>query len=165
MLGLNSYPTVYAGDVGQLDSSQTETYVTIYVTAANAALQAAVATADTNGTPYTYATVPHSYAEMENLTLAIAGDKTLASAGVTLTEWGPDPTTGMVTVHVATPSVAQLSMLASALGVSDTAVTAATYPMQVQALLQQRFGAGVVVAPDYSTKAHLLSRRDDTAPA
>lgn len=160
IVGITDFPNVYTGGVQESDGS-----VTFYVTARDPALLAAIAAADTDGKPYRFVIVPYSHAKTHGLVMAIANQSDLLmSEGVRLVAWEPDPRTSLVTVHLETPTDADLAALAAARGVPLSSVTIATYPAQVEALLRSRFGSGLLVDRTYEEPVTLAHRRNDTSP-
>lgn len=158
--GDTDFPNVYTGGVREPDGS-----VTFYVTQLAPDLLAAIEAADTNGTPYRFVIVPHSYAETNSLTMRIAHNAgTLIADGVRFVDFGPDIRTGLVVVNLAEPTNSDLAALAAALNRSASSITIENYPEQVEVLLQSRYGNDVRVAETYKQPAIAANRRNDTAP-
>ncbi|HLI52602.1 MAG TPA: hypothetical protein VKU87_12460 [Thermomicrobiaceae bacterium] len=149
MEGDTDFPNVYTGGVHERDGS-----ITFYVTRRDPELLAAIAAANPTKIRYRFVIVPYSYAEANGVTMSIAkeGDQ-LMREGVRLEEWGPDPRTSLVVVHLQKPQESDLKALASTRGVPLSAVTTQTYPEQVEALLKSRFGPGLQVSLVYMQPA------------
>jgi hypothetical protein len=159
MLGMDQFPQIFANATVNADGS-----VSIYCTQVTSALRTAVANADTDGAKYSFVIVPHSYAAMEQTTLAIANDQTLAADGVALNNWGPDPARDQVKVKLTEPSVSQMKELATALGVPAFSITLTTYPHAVQTLLRRKFGDIVIVSSTYQPPVEPVSGAQEKDP-
>jgi hypothetical protein len=83
MIGREQFPQIFAGATLNSDGS-----LTIYCTRVTSALKAAIAKSDTDGTKYTFVIVPHSFATMEQTTLAIAhGGRARAKSKTSVVRW------------------------------------------------------------------------------
>lgn len=147
--GDTDFPTVYTGAVHEHDGS-----ITFYVTKRDPKLLAAIAAANPTHIRYRFVIVPYSFKEEDRVTMGIAHDgKQLMREGVRLVEWGPNPRTSLVIVHLQKPQVSDLKALAAARDAPLSEITVKTYPAQVEALLKSRFGPGLQVSSEYEEPA------------
>jgi hypothetical protein len=135
------FASSYGGDVLLSDGT-----ITVYVTPAGLSnMQTALERTLGNASDMvSLRPVAHSFADLENLTSQIAADQaSLAPSGITLSTWGPDPTSNTVRVAVLTD------------------------PSAADRVLGARYGSGrisVVQVPPSDTLIGLSNRYYDNAP-
>jgi hypothetical protein len=136
------FASSYGGDVLLSDGT-----ITVYVTPAGLSnMQTALERTLGNASDMvSLRPVAHSFADLENLTSQIAADQaSLAPSGITLSTWGPDPTSNTVRVAVLTD------------------------PSAADRVLGARYGSGrisVVQVPPSDTLIGLSNRYYDNAPS
>jgi hypothetical protein len=146
-LGVKHYPTTFAGATLE-PSGVTVVYA---VAASDAGLVRAVQALNTHGYTVQVVAVQHSHSQLN----AIA-DKLfrayshLRAAGINLSEFGPDPKSGTVTVTLLKPTASDMSALASARG---TPVTSSNYRNEASAVLEQQAGAAITLQSQYGEPA------------
>jgi hypothetical protein len=146
-LGVKQYPATFAGATLK-PSGVTVVYA---VAATDAGLVSAVQALNTQKYPVQVVAVKRSYSQLN----AIA-DKLfrayshLQAEGIKLSEFGPDPASGTVTVTLLKPTASDMSALASARGVP---VTSSNYRDEASAVLEQQAGAEITLQSQYGTPA------------
>jgi hypothetical protein len=147
--------TSYAASVTGVVQTSADA-ITIYQTSRNPAFYRAIKKfAGYGEVAITQKHVANSYASLESLTHRMAGDRSaLATSGVTMRSWGPDPASGTVEVTLASPTGAGPStMTTRAVSAADTT-------------LSGRYGAGLITVS--STREPLAvtvtSRNSDASP-
>lgn len=146
-LGVKKYPDTFAG-VTLEPSGVTVVYA---VAASDAGLVSAVQALNTHGYPVRVVAVDRSYSQLMAITDKLfRAYSHLRAMGIKLSEFGPDPKSGTVTVTLLKPTASDMSALASARGVP---VTSSNYRDEVSAVLERQAGAGITVQSEHAIAA------------
>jgi hypothetical protein len=157
-LGVEQFPATFAGATLE-PSGVTVVYA---VASSDAGLVSAVQALNTQGYPVQVVAVSRSYSQLN----AIA-DKLfrayshLRAMGINLSEFGPDPASGTVTVTMDEPTASNMSALASAQG---AAITSFNYRDEASAVLEQQAGAGITLQSQYAAYSFAPVARDSDTP-
>jgi hypothetical protein len=146
-LGQKQYPATFAGATLE-PSGMTVVYA---VTASDAGLVRAVRALNTHGYPVRFVAVKRSLSQL----LAISNKlfraySHLRAEGINLSEFGPDPKSGTVTVTLLKPTASDMSALAADQGVP---VTSSNYRDEASAVLDQQAGAAITLQSQYGAPA------------
>jgi hypothetical protein len=146
-LGVKQYPATFAGATLE-PSGVTVVYA---VAASDAGLVSAVQELNTHGYPVQFVAVSRSYSQLMAITDKLfRAHSHLRAMGIKLSEFGPDPASGTVTVTLLKPTASDVSALASARGVP---VTSSNYRDEVSAVLNQQAGPGITLQSQYATRS------------
>lgn len=158
-LGVGHYPATFAG--ATLEPTRvTDVYA---VAASDARLVRAVKALDTHRYPVRVVAVSRSYSQLMSISARLLrAYSRLQAKGIDLTQFGPDPASGTVTVTLRKPTASGMSALAFAQGAP---VTSSNYRDEASAVLKEQAGAGITLRSQYATRSPVLASRDgDTAP-
>jgi Trypsin len=158
-LGVEQYPATFAGATLE-PTGVTDVYA---VAASDAGLVSAVEALDTQGYPVKVIAVNRSYSQLMAISDKLLGAYShLQAKGISLSEFGPDPSSGTVTVTVQKPTASDMSALASARGAP---VTSSNYNDEASAVLKQQVGAGITLQSQSDTGYWDPVARDSDTPA
>jgi hypothetical protein len=160
-LGTEQYASSFAGA-----QFQSNGFVTIYTSGADAALENAVSGLDKGGVPYGFVTAPLSEAQLEaEIDSVAAGVVKVQDVGLHPVVLNPDAATGQIDITLAAPSTSDLSELDSAIvsaGTSDATVS--NYLTLAQEFLSKTFANSVYVEPTFSPEmGPAASRSNDSS--
>ena len=158
-LGVEHYPATFAGATLE-PTGVTEVYA---VAGSDAGLVSAVQALNTQGYPVQVVAVDRSYSQLMAITDKLfRAYSHLLAEGIYLSQFGPDPASGTVTVTMYEPTASNMSTLASAQG---AAVTSSNYRDEASAVLEQQAGAGITLQSQYAAYSFVpVGRNNDTPP-
>jgi hypothetical protein len=137
--------------------------VTVFVVGNDPSLVAAVDRAFGDIVHVTFSSVPRSIDQLRDLAVLVAGDDSqLASDGVPIDALDPDPAEGTVDVTLQTPPSGETAATSDA---TANASSTAGYTSNAQAVLDARYGSGVLsVQPSTAVPGTVTDRYDDSPP-
>jgi hypothetical protein len=144
---VKQYPATFAGATLE----PTGVIVVYAVAGSDAGLVNAVQALNTQEYPVRVVAVQRSYSQLMAITDRLfQAHSHLRAMGIKLSEFGPDPKSGTVTVTLQKPTASDMAALASAQGVP---VTSSNYRDEASAVLNQQAGAEITLQSQYATRS------------